>query len=749
MTITKLPARNEFTANAAQTIFNYTFKIFTNTDLNVYVTPAGKLANDSTDLTTDYTVTGVGNEDGGTIILNVGTGVNDLVTIVSNIPSNRTVDYQNNGDFRPETVNNDFDRVVSITKKVEDVVTRALVISGQSQQGPNKTLPAAVATRLIRWKGDLSGFENIDISQLSPPLIANDNVTFTFSTLSGAIASTDTTLIKDQASFVVKERNTGKGGGAEWDIVLLSTVTVSAGAPAVGAVVEWGSNTGAASDLAFVLRVKGSANVAEFGGQGSVSSDSAGIQSAAVYAKDNRVALVFPDGDYLIGTTIDLTSPGFDVEAFRNIEVIAGREAYFSGVLITTNLFDISGQRRFTWTGGRFLFGNKMFFQDDTSSPAPTASTFFYKVIFAPIGSGDIGRCYQADTSIGVYWLNCVFGTDLASNAIDVAVQLTGASSNQTNINIFNSCLFKGITTGAILLDTSSFNRATIEFSNCWFEDINGYVFKAGNFCRSVVFRNCYFEATGVTGGASIVLDGGARAALDGGFIVGLKSGSDSFVSCDSGSEFTIYGETDFVTDGTKSFLKLINPAGINKLHGIAIFGTAIQTYEQLLFGGAASNRQFVEYSMPRLTSTLTDDKRQDTHSMNTSHNGFIQHQTSDVNISAQNTDFVMATINVPNSSHPGRISVEIYQTIQGVGSSGRFTEWLTRWDGATWVFTIQLDTKTDFGWEINLSNVSENSFTVLLRRIFGGVINSPSQVGISIVQASSFRLGNEITITG
>ncbi len=82
MTISIAPARVEYTANLNQQIFNYTFKIFEDTDLNVYITPAGQDANDSTDITTAYTVTGLGDEDGGTIILSVGTSANDLVTIV-------------------------------------------------------------------------------------------------------------------------------------------------------------------------------------------------------------------------------------------------------------------------------------------------------------------------------------------------------------------------------------------------------------------------------------------------------------------------------------------------------------------------------------------------------------------------------------------------------------------------------------------------------------------------------------------
>ena len=72
MTITALPVRNEYTSTAAQSIFNYTFKIFESTDLNVYVTPSGQAQDDAADLTTAYTVLGVGDEDGGSITLRPG-----------------------------------------------------------------------------------------------------------------------------------------------------------------------------------------------------------------------------------------------------------------------------------------------------------------------------------------------------------------------------------------------------------------------------------------------------------------------------------------------------------------------------------------------------------------------------------------------------------------------------------------------------------------------------------------------------
>jgi len=161
MTITVNAARNEYTATAGQTLFSYTFKIYEDTDLNVYVTPAGQVADDATDVITAFTVTGEGVAAGGTITLTVPASVGDLVTIVSDIPTDRTTDYQVSGDYVPLTVNNDFDRTVSLVKQVLGEQQRTLQFQQSEQGGVGLTMPTPVAANYIRWKADLSGFENI------------------------------------------------------------------------------------------------------------------------------------------------------------------------------------------------------------------------------------------------------------------------------------------------------------------------------------------------------------------------------------------------------------------------------------------------------------------------------------------------------------------------------------------------------------------------------------------------------------
>ena len=266
MTITVAPARNELTANAGQTIFNYTFKIFSITDLNVYITPAGQNANDSTDLTTAYTVLGVGDEDGGTITLTTGATLNDLITIVSNTPSSRTTDYQNNGDFRPDTVNADFDRVVSLVKKIEDVTNRGLV-SPQSKQGPKPlSLPDPVAGELLRWIGDLSGLENVSLNELPTGVFPVDRFSLNYSTLAEAIA--DATL-QEGDILDVAERSAGVArSGGKW--VAQTGLTASVGAPSIGNIV---ASTGTAGLFLKLVEDNGVASVLRWGAIGDGAAD--------------------------------------------------------------------------------------------------------------------------------------------------------------------------------------------------------------------------------------------------------------------------------------------------------------------------------------------------------------------------------------------------------------------------------------------------------------------------------------------
>lgn len=97
--------RNQVTATfTGQTTFSYTFPIFSDTYLTVYQYSAGQMPDDPTQILTlgvDYSVTGVGEETGGTIILTVGATTGDIITIVGTQPIDRESVFQ---DLNPFTV---------------------------------------------------------------------------------------------------------------------------------------------------------------------------------------------------------------------------------------------------------------------------------------------------------------------------------------------------------------------------------------------------------------------------------------------------------------------------------------------------------------------------------------------------------------------------------------------------------------------------------------------------------------------
>lgn len=113
MTVINNSDRNQYVATAGQTIFNYTFEIMSQNNIAVYKRAAGSTANDAIDqliLTTNYTVTGVNNNSGGTIVLVVGATVGDILTIVSNVPASRLTSFATGGVIAASNLNDELDQ---------------------------------------------------------------------------------------------------------------------------------------------------------------------------------------------------------------------------------------------------------------------------------------------------------------------------------------------------------------------------------------------------------------------------------------------------------------------------------------------------------------------------------------------------------------------------------------------------------------------------------------------------------------
>lgn len=126
MTIESQLARIAYTASGG-TSFAYTWKIFDDEDLTVYLTDTDDVATLQV-LDSDYTVTGAGDDAGGTIVFGSAPTATDTVTIILDPDRVQTLDLSG-GALPLLSLENALDKLLNIIKRVYDVASRALTRS--------------------------------------------------------------------------------------------------------------------------------------------------------------------------------------------------------------------------------------------------------------------------------------------------------------------------------------------------------------------------------------------------------------------------------------------------------------------------------------------------------------------------------------------------------------------------------------------------------------------------------------------
>lgn len=131
-TVNDLPRRVQYTAIAAQDEFDYPFPIFTDEDLVVYVDDEQQALN------TDYTVSGEGDDLGGTITFASPLAGDEIVTIYSELAIERDTDFQQNGPWNSQNTNDQLDKLTLICRELKDRIGRAIrwpITAFQSSDG--------------------------------------------------------------------------------------------------------------------------------------------------------------------------------------------------------------------------------------------------------------------------------------------------------------------------------------------------------------------------------------------------------------------------------------------------------------------------------------------------------------------------------------------------------------------------------------------------------------------------------------
>src|SRR5210317_96382 len=130
MTISSTTVKNSYAGNGTLDTFNYTFKIFADTDLQVIIRDATATETVKT-LTTHYTVTGAGSASGGTIVFTAGNipSATETVVIRRAVPQTQAIDYIANDPFPAESHEEGLDRAMMTLQQLQEEVDRSIKLS--------------------------------------------------------------------------------------------------------------------------------------------------------------------------------------------------------------------------------------------------------------------------------------------------------------------------------------------------------------------------------------------------------------------------------------------------------------------------------------------------------------------------------------------------------------------------------------------------------------------------------------------
>lgn len=142
MTVSSNDRRIQYTATSGQTVFPYDFPIAANTAIEVKQTVDATGVTSTLTLTTDYTVSDVGEASGGDITLVTGAATDDIITITGATPLTRTTDFSNAGDFLASDLNDQLDNQLKILQENDTTTSRAVLLADEDTS-VSLTLPTA------------------------------------------------------------------------------------------------------------------------------------------------------------------------------------------------------------------------------------------------------------------------------------------------------------------------------------------------------------------------------------------------------------------------------------------------------------------------------------------------------------------------------------------------------------------------------------------------------------------------------
>ena len=159
MTVSTTESRIGYNGNGATTVFAFPYRFLTNTDLVVTLVRADTTQVVQT-LNTDYTVTGAGDDAGGTVTMVVPPATGQQLILVRDMPLTQETDYISGDPFPAETHERALDKLTMISQRLESLISRSIRLSDADLLVTSTILPAPSPGSSLIWNLTGTGLVN-------------------------------------------------------------------------------------------------------------------------------------------------------------------------------------------------------------------------------------------------------------------------------------------------------------------------------------------------------------------------------------------------------------------------------------------------------------------------------------------------------------------------------------------------------------------------------------------------------------
>jgi hypothetical protein len=152
MTVSTTESRIGYNGNGATTAFAFPYRFLVSADLVVTLVLA-----DTTQvvkvLNTDYTVTGAGDDAGGTVTMVVPPATGQQLILVRDVPLTQETDYISGDPFPAESHETALDKLTMISQRLNNLISRSIRLSDADLLVSSTILPSPIANATLVWNG--------------------------------------------------------------------------------------------------------------------------------------------------------------------------------------------------------------------------------------------------------------------------------------------------------------------------------------------------------------------------------------------------------------------------------------------------------------------------------------------------------------------------------------------------------------------------------------------------------------------